>query len=452
MPPRDRFPTLALRTPLATSYIGDAPSIRRIEAACPAAWRKDEFELSFEAVLDRRRSMVMVLSSTLAGCEWTVAEGVDPDLGTTETSRETRSRHHEPRGHDGQRRLPSTPRESHVAALKASGLGQQARAWAGHAERLLERAVPIVMPEREVVYFGHAVEEGVAYALDVEQGRRLRIAVERSDEGAPEPFVDLFFAPEDEAPRHVEGGRVSTLEHFVERSGRYLLRIQPPLFGQGRYAVSFVHEPSLVFPVEGKDRRAVQSFFGAPRAGGTREHHGIDIFADRRTPALAAADGMIVRVGVNRLGGNVVWLRDAQERFIAYYAHLERALVRPGDLVKAGDPLGEVGNSGNARYGAPHLHFGLYRRGPMDPLPFVDRARNRLPDVPGALEVLGREHRVARGRARLRDAPGRGEVLTMLRRDEVVWPFAWREGWVRVRTLEGREGWMLPRVLAPAAD
>ena len=46
--------------------------------------------------------------------------------------------------------------------------------------------------------------------------------------------------------------------------------------------------PSMAFPVSGHDSRAIKSGFGVPREAGRRTHHGVDIFAPRGTPVLAA--------------------------------------------------------------------------------------------------------------------------------------------------------------------
>jgi murein DD-endopeptidase MepM/ murein hydrolase activator NlpD len=57
-----------------------------------------------------------------------------------------------------------------------------------------------------------------------------------------------------------------------------------------------------------------------------------------------------------------------------YYAHLDTQLVVPGQFVRAGEPIGTVGNTGNAITTPPHLHFGVYwrqRGGARDPSAFL---------------------------------------------------------------------------------
>lgn len=80
---------------------------------------------------------------------------------------------------------------------------------------------------------------------------------------------------------------------------------------------------------------------------------------------------MAVREG--GLGGKQVWIiGPARERH--YYAHLDDWApgLAVGDIVQAGDVLGRVGDTGNARGTPPHLHFGIYAdTGPYDPLPLM---------------------------------------------------------------------------------
>ena len=115
-------------------------------------------------------------------------------------------------------------------------------------------------------------------------------------------------------------------------------------------------------PVAAAGARRIVDTWAAPRPGG-RRHEGVDIFAPRDTPVVSTTRGVVTRVGTNTLGGQVVWvLGPGLESH--YYAHLDRfADIRPGDLVDAGDVLGYVGRTGNARGTPFHLHYGTYRYG-----------------------------------------------------------------------------------------
>jgi murein DD-endopeptidase MepM/ murein hydrolase activator NlpD len=96
--------------------------------------------------------------------------------------------------------------------------------------------------------------------------------------------------------------------------------------------------------------------FDVPRDVGW--HHGDDLFADRGAPVLAVATGVVFSVGWNRIGGWRLWLLDRSGNEF-YYAHLERfsAVAVDGRRVRAGQVLGYVGTSGDARTTPPHLFF-----------------------------------------------------------------------------------------------
>lgn len=128
---------------------------------------------------------------------------------------------------------------------------------------------------------------------------------------------------------------------------------------------------SLPVPVQGIVARRLADTWGAARAGG-RTHQGIDIFAKRGTPVLSATEGVVTRIGVNELGGQVVWVM-GPGRQMHYYAHLDGyADIRRGQLVAPGDVLGFVGNTGNARGTPPHLHYGIYATdGALNPYPLL---------------------------------------------------------------------------------
>jgi len=229
----------------------------------------------------------------------------------------------------------------------------------------------------------------------------------------------------------------------------YVLRVQPELLRSGGYNVTASAEPSLAFPVSGRDGRAVKSFFGADRDAGARRHHGIDIFAPRGTPVLAAARGVVRSISPNNLGGNLVWLSDYDRGQTLYYAHLDRHNVTAGQQVEIGDTLGFVGNTGNARTTAPHLHFGVYRRGqgPLDPYPFVYRSDARPPAIVADTSEIGT---LARSRAKaplLASLERQPPTLTTIDAGTPLQIDAAVGGWFRVRLPDGTAGYVASRLV-----
>jgi len=119
--------------------------------------------------------------------------------------------------------------------------------------------------------------------------------------------------------------------------------------------------------------------FGAARDG-VGWHHGEDLFASVGTPVVAVAGGVVFSAGRNRLGGFRLWLRDARGTEY-YYAHLSAYSPLAVNLgfVQAGDVLGFVGATGDARGTPPHLHFEIHPAGlrdlgydgVVDPAPFL---------------------------------------------------------------------------------
>jgi hypothetical protein len=79
---------------------------------------------------------------------------------------------------------------------------------------------------------------------------------------------------------------------------------------------------SLPVPVRGVPPKALADTWGAPRSGG-RRHKGIDIFAKRGTEIIAPVSGVVLDIGRNRLGGNIVKILGPGPQ-VHYFAHLER--------------------------------------------------------------------------------------------------------------------------------
>ena len=99
----------------------------------------------------------------------------------------------------------------------------------------------------------------------------------------------------------------------------------------------------IEMPVFGVSPEELQNTFGAPRDGGRRRHRGIDIFAPKGTPAIAASSGQISFIGTQSKAGKCVWLvNDSGVSF--FYAHLDRwaAGLYEGKQVRAGDVVGYV--------------------------------------------------------------------------------------------------------------
>jgi len=150
---------------------------------------------------------------------------------------------------------------------------------------------------------------------------------------------------------------------------------QQPFMAKARalWELSRMPPPSaLPVPVQGVVGSRIADTFGAPR-GTERTHAGVDIFARRGTPVLSSTRGVVVSVREGGLGGKQVWvLGPARERH--YYAHLDDWAqgLAVGKIVLAGDALGIVGDTGNARGAPPHLHYGIYGAdGAYDPLPLL---------------------------------------------------------------------------------
>jgi murein DD-endopeptidase MepM/ murein hydrolase activator NlpD len=126
-----------------------------------------------------------------------------------------------------------------------------------------------------------------------------------------------------------------------------------------------------IFPVQG-DFHLTDSF-GDPRAGGRRSHAGVDIMAEKGTPVVAVADGVVDWLA-DEVGGDCCAVGVAHPGgWRTKYIHLDNDTpgsddgqaygiapgIALGARVAAGDLVGWVGDSGNAEGTRPHLHFEL---------------------------------------------------------------------------------------------
>jgi len=149
----------------------------------------------------------------------------------------------------------------------------------------------------------------------------------------------------------------------------------------------YLRSRDMMVPVHGFKRSQLRDTFNAPRSGG-RAHLALDVMARRGTPVVAADGGTVRRIDSNALGGRTVYVVDHAQRFVHYYAHLDRWApgLRVGQTIRRGDLLGTVGTTGNSPSTAPHLHYQLLRyRGtrmwwtgdPINPIPYLKKKGRR---------------------------------------------------------------------------
>jgi murein DD-endopeptidase MepM/ murein hydrolase activator NlpD len=106
-----------------------------------------------------------------------------------------------------------------------------------------------------------------------------------------------------------------------------------------------------------------------PFTGEMTRHEGIDFAAPQGTPIHAAAGGVVVVAEFHPVWGNVVEI-DHGNQLMTRYAHASRLLVKPGELVKRGHRIAEVGSTGRST--GPHLHFEIHSKGvPQNPARFL---------------------------------------------------------------------------------
>ncbi|KKP25629.1 MAG: Peptidase M23 [candidate division TM6 bacterium GW2011_GWE2_31_21] len=133
-----------------------------------------------------------------------------------------------------------------------------------------------------------------------------------------------------------------------------------------RFAEYLKRKQIFNWPLKG--RYYISSPFGSMRARG-RVHAGIDLAAPKWTPVFASARGEVEIAAKANAYGNMVLIKH-NKNFKSRYAHLHKILVKPGAVVKKGDLIAYVGNTGfvMGRNG-DHLHFEvLFKNHPVNPI------------------------------------------------------------------------------------
>lgn len=275
-----------------------------------------------------------------------------------------------------------TPHEKYEEKLEDNGLEEtpEGRQWLAASKAALQDPQLVQLPYSHAGNFPKDKPRAIGLKFSAIGGEKLTFTISKNAGSNFVLYAELYKQDGDDAQllRAADTAK-NEFSYAIDETGSYILRLQPELFRTGIYNLSISVGPSLGFPVTG-NKANVGSLWGAQRDGGKRNHEGIDIFAPKGTPAIAAADGYITGVREGGIGGKTVWLRPTESKFTLYYAHLDEQLVQEGQLVKKGDTVGLVGNTGNAQTTAAHLHFGIYgSAGAVDPFPFVNRKLREAP-------------------------------------------------------------------------
>ena len=195
--------------------------------------------------------------------------------------------------------------------------------------------------------------------------------------GGRGPADDTVAAPTEQSPR-----RLLVSVPAGAKSGR--VQVRSPAVGVSRRgprlkvpALPVLRTPAMVgpatFPIVGKHQIGMSA---VQRFGGARRHEGQDVFARCGTPLVAAHPGVVQHVDFEGRAGNYIVIQMADGGSEAYMHMAAPSPLAAGTPVVAGQPIGLVGDTGDAQ--GCHLHFeywtapGWYEGGsPIDPLPLL---------------------------------------------------------------------------------
>lgn len=319
--------------------------------------------------------------------------------------------------------------------------------WNAAAENIFKKSIEVQLPYSEAFHFDPRQPEALGYRFSVKKGRKVLINVSGLEADSLHLFMDVFRVENDSLADfvHVASADSSLRVGFEpRRDAAYILRVQPELLRGGSFTIQLRIVPSLRFPVAGKNSTAIQSVFGDPRDGGRREHHGVDIFARRHTPIIAPCRGYVRFVGERGIGGKVIWIYDPQRHQNLYFAHLQEQLVKSRTYVNPGDTIGTVGNSGNARTTPPHLHFGIYSNGPIDPFYFITETNETFPAIKPLTHLLGDQYAIHESLVVHSYNSPKSKILDTLQQPEKVNIKAITHDLMRIATEKGTTGYILP--------
>jgi peptidoglycan LD-endopeptidase LytH len=169
-------------------------------------------------------------------------------------------------------------------------------------------------------------------------------------------------------------GQQATLETELERAEATVVSLEA-IAARQRTVARGGQQGNYACPLDPNATHFVDSW-GFPRSGG-RRHKGTDIMGPMGAPVFAFTDGVIARHSNSRLGGISLYLR-GDDGSTYFYTHLQGFAPggAVGTRVQAGEHIAFNGDTGNARGGAPHIHFERHPGGgsAVNPYPYLAAA------------------------------------------------------------------------------
>jgi murein DD-endopeptidase MepM/ murein hydrolase activator NlpD len=182
--------------------------------------------------------------------------------------------------------------------------------------------------------------------------------------GSGGPLIKAEALSEDEMRRELD-----TLSRQLETRSDTLALLESRLFEERIHKMML---PSTL-PVASQWNASSYGWRLDPFTGERAMHEGVDFQADVGTPIIAAAAGVVVAAEVHPQYGNYVEIDHGQE-LTTRYAHASTLLVKPGEFVRRGQKIAEVGMTG--RTTGPHLHFEVrYKGSSQNPNRFLQQAQ-----------------------------------------------------------------------------
>lgn len=179
-----------------------------------------------------------------------------------------------------------------------------------------------------------------------------------------------FFSPADIASGRLrEAAEIEQVTGYLERSVKPINELGDTISAQG----SVLSEIPNIWPIKGGIGH-ISMYYGQnenPIYGSWYIHKGIDLSTFRAgDPVVVTADGKVVTVAYDISLGNYI-IVEHKHGFLTRYAHLNAFKVQKGAIVKQGQVIGYIGNTGLST--GPHLHYEVHLgTETIDPLRFLN--------------------------------------------------------------------------------